>query len=224
MGPTPYRGGDLEFQLALFTVESADLTGPFLDLLQGVSRLLPPGYAAGANAALATLRTGMDALKNVACPNILEVGLHETTFVPETGVSLLASPRQEIDFAQLRLESDGRVVTRDGTNLECPYVVFDIASSKEKDDWYNIPDISASYRELTAALKKGLPKGIRDAQTVFNRAVLLSIDLLPDDAERIVKLVRDRVDRLQGAGLTSGVDGEIEVPALRDLPLYASAS
>jgi hypothetical protein len=220
IGPTPYRGGDFEFQLALFTVESADMVAPFLDLLQTVSESIPSTYAAVTTAALATVRKGMDTFKAHAGPNSLEVGVHQTKFNPSAGVYLLASSLGTSKPEHLRLEEDGQILDKDGKRIAFPYIVFEIAATTQKDDWSNIPDISAAYRGIMDEIRKDSPMNVKAAQTQFERTVLLSADLIPGDAKRIVKLMRERVDSLQGAGLTAAKARIGELPKLKSLALY----
>lgn len=221
IGPTPYRGGDFEFQLALFTVESADMLAPFLDLLQTVSESIPSTYAAVATTTLATVRKGMDTFKAHAGPNSLEVGVHQTKFTPSAGVHLLAASLGKNKLEQLRLTEDGQVLDAEGRRLAFPYIVFEITATTQKADWFNIPDVSAAYRGLMGELRKDSPPNVKAAQTQFDRTVLLSPDLIPADATRIVKLMRERVDSLQSAGLTSLRERPNEIPDLKSLGLYA---
>jgi hypothetical protein len=220
VGPTPYRGGDFEFQLALFTVESADMLAPFLDLLQSVSESIPSAYASVATGAFATVRKGMDTLKAYAGPNSLEVGVHQTKFQLSTGVYLLAAGLTKEHANSVVLQDDGRVVDDAGKVISVPYIVFEISATKQKSDWFNIPDISTAYRGLMNEIKADSPPRVDAARKMFERTVLLSTDLIPADATRIVALVRARVDGLLAAGLTSRPSIQVAVPDLRTLALY----
>jgi hypothetical protein len=220
VGPLPYRGGDFEFQLALFTIATADMLAPFLDLLQSVSQSIPSAFASTASTALGTVRKGMDAFKQSAGPNSLQVGVHQTKYVPETGVYLLASTDGRRPSGPCKLEPDGRVIEPNGNDLKAPYIVFEITATERKDDWFSIPELSSAYAQLRNALKVGKPKPVQEALVVLQRAVLLSNDLVPADAERIVALVKDRVDGLQQAGLTSAADAPQEVEELQTLKVY----
>jgi hypothetical protein len=82
-------------------------------------------------------------------------------------------------------------------------MVFEISSSQNRDDWFNIPEISDSYNKLQEQVRKGIMEDVKNALTVFKLIVLTSPDLLIRDGKIIYKKVENEITEIFATTTTS---------------------
>lgn len=223
LGPIPYRGGDLEIELGLFSIKSADLAGPYLNLLGEMSALSGSPYLNLALPFAAPLRKGVDLLLGVQqSDETLEIGISYTMNRPETGTFLvMRAPKGTVAVDVLRVGADYRLEGADeGALRDYPYMVFSVEASRARDDWFTVPDVKAPYEDLQDVIRKGKIPEVREAFAAFRRAALTSPDLLFEDAEKIVKKADERVKAVLGATAVSFK--ETALPDLRELDIYGT--
>jgi hypothetical protein len=107
-----------------------------------------------------------------------------------------------------------------------PYMVFSVTQTKERPDWFKLPDLTRPYQELQAAVRRGDYTSAKDLIVTFRRTALTSDDLLLKDAERIGQLVKDKAEAVMTATKVSrpGDLSQRELPALESFPLYRSGA
>ncbi len=220
LGPVPYRGGDVEVELGLFSVESVDLAGPFLSVLEGLSSAAGVSFINVALPFVGPLLQGVNLLAGTQGNTILEIGLASTFDKPTTGYFLIMrAPKGTVNTANLRVQSGGfGLVDATGQPLaQYPYMVISIEASTRREDWFQIPELGTTYNDLKQAIIKGSIQSVKEAQTVFNRTTLTCPDLITDDAQKLVEKVAADVKRVETT-LTGA--GKVSFPDLRDIKLY----
>lgn len=220
LGPVPYRGGDLEIELGLFSVKSADLADPFLSVLEDLSSLAGVAFVAAAKPFAEPLKRGIGLLTNSADASILEIGLAKTYNPVKTGYFVvMRAPRGRIPLDSLSLDEDGRLLADEAAVKDYPYVVISIEGSPERPDWRLIPEVAHAYGELERAVAKQDMNDARDALSAFKVAVNWSPDLLGADSERIYQLVASLTGKTLDAVQTAVSPEAPRLPRLDELDL-----
>ena len=203
-GPVPYRGGALELEAGLFSIQSADLTAPFLGLLESLSRTAGVAFVAQALPFAEPLKKGIDLLTGSGDPAVLEIGFAAEQWSPRTGVWVNIRATRATDDApgdlrveDLTLEGDDYVLRHRGVPVsEYPYMVFEVSADTKREAFFEIPDLRRTYGELREAMRAGKVQDIEEAFAVFRRTALTSGDLLFEDANRLVEKTRAEKDAL----------------------------
>jgi hypothetical protein len=205
LGPVPYRGGGLELELGLFSILSQDLTGPFLDVLENMSKAAGVTFVTAARPFVEPLTQGISLLTGTTGDSLLEVGLSKA-WEPTTGYyAILRAPRGRIRQEDVRVASDQRLVDANGNAIQdYPYIVFSVETRRDRPNWFEIPELKTAYDELEAEARRGRVDDVEQAFAVFRRAALLSPDLLFDDAKLIVNKVDARLKEVLGSAQTAG--------------------
>jgi hypothetical protein len=224
VGPVPYRGGDVDVELGLFSIKEADLVLPFLQLLESMSKAAGVTFVSAALPFAGPIAQGIGLLAGSDQNSILEVGLSTSYGQLTTGYfAVIRAPKSALAIGHLRVDEDKKLVD-DLTGrpvADYPYVVFSIEGSTERDDWFEIPDISAAYNRLRNTVLHARGKQeIDDAFTDFSLTMRCSPDLLSADAKSLVQKVQDEtysvcVTRGAGAGRAGS-----ELRELKELDLY----
>lgn len=220
LGPIPYRGGDLEVELGLFSIKSVDLAGPFLSVLEGLSRAANVSFVTLALPFVDPLLQGLNLLVGAQGDAILEVGLSRTFDKPKTGyVLIMRTPLGTVPITNLRIQDeDYSLFDTTGHPLnKYPYMVISIETSRQREDWFSLPELARAYKELQEDVWEGRVKAAKNSQAVFDRITLSSPDLLQEDAKRIV----GEVDKSLKEGLsTRTAAGQFSLPDLREIKIY----
>lgn len=222
LGPIPYRGGDLELEVGLFSIRSADYAGPFLSVLEELSTLVGVSYVSTALSFAEPLKNGVNLLTGGGDDAILEVGVAVDYPRPQTGYSVvMRAPKDEVDVSRLRVTpSDYKLVDSRGEAVrDYPYMVLKVEAAGGRDDWFTIPDIQAAYGELQGQVRAGKFNEAEEALVVFKRVVLTSHDLLFADARRLYGEVEAQAQAVMGTTRTAR--GQASMPDLRDIPLFS---
>jgi hypothetical protein len=216
LGPSPYRGGALRLNLALLSVKSVDLAGPFLEVLSGLSSAAGVSYIAVAQPFLKPLAAGIDLLTGTAGAAVREIQVVTNLDPLKTGVYVvLRASRDELDFKDIRVNEEYTLTFADGQPItDYPYMVISIESSQTRNDWKGIPDIKKAFDAVADAVKNDKPKEYEEALAAFRRTVLLSDDLLLDHARELFKQVKETMDDVMGATLTTRSAFTREIPTL----------
>jgi hypothetical protein len=205
LGPIPYRGGDIEFEIGLFSIKSADLAGPFVSVLERMSSAAGVSFISTAMPFIGPLKDGINLLTGGADDAILEIGLARTFNRPSTGYFfIMRAQRGALDPKDLKVDDDFHLVDKAGKSIgDYPYLVLAIEASKQRDDWFRIPDLAASYATIQSEVHKGNLIGVQEAFATFRRKAMTSADLLADDAVRLVEKVEKSLEQVMQASLTS---------------------
>jgi len=138
---------------------------------------------------------------------------------------LMRARKEDVELSDLLVTpTDYRLVsatTREPLR-DYPYMIFTITKTKERSDWFKLPDLTRPYQELQAAVRKPDYNASKELIISFKRAALTSDDLLTEDAKRIVKLVKDKAEAVMEGTLTARDEESPsrELPPLESYPLY----
>lgn len=215
-GPTPYRGGSLQVNAALLSVESADLLGPYLDVLTELATLAGVAYVSVAKPFLDPLRHGIDLLTGSTGPQSLEIGLVTNLTKPTTGVYVvMRAPKVDIRLQDLRVDSDYSLTHINGADLaRFPYMVLTVEGDVTRPDWRGVPDLGVRYDELAKALEADDPPVVEDAFALFRRTTHLSDDLILEHARILVNQVEAKKNEILDAPRTGAGTPTVAVPPL----------
>lgn len=204
LGPTPFRGGSLHVNLALLSVKSADLAGPYLDVLSGLSDAAGVSYIKMAEPFLKPLTAGIDLLTGTSGASMREIQLVTEVEKLRAGVYVVArAPEADLDIKTVVIDKDYILRYSSGAPItKYAYAVFTIEGDTEKYDWQGIPSVKAAYDELKKTVEKDDSAGYPEALARFRRATLLSEDLIPSHARVLYQDVKAKMDELMGPSMT----------------------
>lgn len=203
-GPVPYMGGDLSVKIGLFSIKSADLSGPFLDVLSTIASAAGGGaYVAAVKPFIDPLKKGIEAVTDTSQDTRLEIGLVKTYNVPATGYfAVIRADEAEIDKSKFRIDNDERLVNdSDGKPIrDYPYFVFTIEYTAQHETWYDIADLQQAYSELSANINDDNSTAaiLQSAYLRFRKKVKQSPDLIPPDMDRVLEEVRKKIADVTG--------------------------
>jgi len=193
LGPFPYRG-QLGLTIALFSVKSADLAGPYLDLLTSLADTAGVSFLAAAKPYVEPLRKGADLLFGSANSSQLEIGFDRDFTALESGYYLaMRAPKEAVQLDTLRIDpNDFRLVDWHGQPFgSYPYFVLAVDAGLRRADWMLIPDLKATWDAMKQAFVAGQTNDAGNLLGQFERECRVSPDLVPADARRLVQKARD---------------------------------
>jgi len=223
LGPVPYRGGKISFELGLFSVKESDLAGPYLDLLGNVASKAGISVVSAALPFVETVKKGVDAIIGNSDDAILEIGV-STTYDESltTGYYVvMRAPKEKNILSSLVVTPDDLRLVDKATNApfkDYPYIVYKITESKERNDWYTLPYLKEAYAKLQAATRDGRYNDAADLLKVFKQAAYSSNDLLFKDAKRITAAVEQKTNEIMTATQVSVVQRSL--PDLETYQIY----
>lgn len=197
-GPFPYIGG-LELDIGMFSVKSADLVEPYLDLLEEISGQASIPFVKTAAPFVLAVKKGADALLGRSSDTVLEIGLsrgYDDTALKEGAVAVIRSEGKKVSSDDIVMDSsDYSLMWKGGDPFtEYPYFVYSIITSKQRNDWKRIPDLSEAWKKLNQDIRSG--QGIEDSFKAFKTICLLSPDLLEADKSRLIERAETLVDHV----------------------------
>lgn len=220
-GPVPYRGGDVDLQLALLSVKASDLAAPYLEVLESFASVAGVAFVTPALKLAAPLRRGLDLLVGADAPAVLEVGLAATFPSPEAGLyCLVAAPKEEIDPSELHVDETFQLLRADGGPIaDHAYLVISIEAQARRDDWPELPGMREAHQDLVRAVEKADFDGVKDALGAFRRVAVTSPDLLAADGARLADMVSKEVSLALDVTGTAG-GNRSRIRPLEELDLY----
>jgi hypothetical protein len=220
LGPFPYRS-QLDLTVALFSVKSADLAAPYLELLTSLADITGVAFLTGAKPYIEPLRKGADLLFGTAGASQLEIGFDRDFTVLESGFYLaMRAPKHAVPLDQLRIDPrDFRLTDGSGQPFgSYPYFVLSIERSVQRPDWMLIPDLKATWEAIRQAVIGGQYNDAGNLLSQFERQCRVSPDLVPADARRLAKKARDAFTAPKPQ--TFGPTKKGPLPEFKGLDLY----
>ena len=220
LGPVPYRQ-ELELEIGLFSVRSADLAAPFISLLESLSKVASVAFISAAIPFAEPLKIGINLLLGSNDSSVLEIGMAASSWEPRAGYFVVMRvPRQQVEIERLRVRSDDyRLVDSDNNPVgNYPYMVFKVEASPIRDDWFMIPEVSEAYNQLNSDIRQWRHRDAKESLIVFKRTVLTSGDLLEDHARTLADSVETKYREIAEEGLLSGDQEQRQaLPELHEL-------
>lgn len=221
VGPVPYRGGDVKLEVGLFSIKESDLAEPFIRLLTSMSTLAGVSFIGTALPYVKPLEDGIELLTGSSDDTILEIGLNLVLNPVTTGYYVvMRAEKGSIDPQKFHLDPvDYKLYGKDGKPIQdFPYMVFEISTSKARDEWFNIPDLSEAFNKLQAEVQKGDYNAAKNALNFFRTVTLGCPDLLFKDALLIYGEVEKEIQEMLAAIQTSS-KGTFAMPNLQELKI-----
>jgi len=183
----PYRGGDVNLQVGLFSVKSTDLVGPYLKVLEEMANAAGVSFVKTAMPFIGPIIEGINLLAGAGSDIMLEIGLSKTLDSPQTGEFVLLGAKQgTVNVSSLRVDLNYVLLDEKGNPVEAyPYIVLGVQAAPNRDDWFNIPDVKDAYASFNERVRKGDLSGAKSELANFKRTAITSPDLLTSDAIRL---------------------------------------
>lgn len=217
VGPTPYRGGDVSLEIALFSVRSQDMLEEFLDIMDNLSSAAGVAYYSVAKPFVGPIKKGFDLLTGTPGNSTLEIGVAETVTQLQSGVFVAARIDQRSSGNEgYQLSPDYRLVAPSGEEVrDAPYLVFEVTADPVRDDWFKIPEIELAHTALRDAVRtqRSLDE-IESLERTFRRVVLTSSDILPAHGRQVVDEIGAELRDILPSALT---DSSGDGPRMRNL-------
>jgi hypothetical protein len=214
LGPRPYLGGDISFELGLFAQPEADLAAPFVKFLTKVSDVAGVAFLGSAGPLAPVVESGMELLFG-GNRSALQIGAFGT--LPLNGTFALVADDSQAPLAY----RDGRLAWSSGEPVGRTYLVFTVSGSGSRSDWASIADLRSAWGDCQRAVREGHHRRVDESLAVFRRTAMTSEELLPRDGMRLADWARQVAEDALGAGPTAR-DGGREVPDLDACDLFAT--
>jgi hypothetical protein len=222
LGPFPYRG-QLDLTIALFSIKSADLAAPYLELLASLADTAGVAFLAAAKPYVEPLRKGADLLFGTAGASQIEIGFDRDFTELTSGYYVaMRAPKEAVSLEGLRLDpNDYRLLDAQGKPIgEYPYFIVSIERGVHRPDWMLIPDLKATWDAIKQAFIGGQYNDAGNLLNQFDRQCRVSPDLVPADADRLIKKARDTFGSQPSGTFGVGRSKPKPLPAFADLDLY----
>ena len=219
LGPVPYRGGALDVDLGLYSVEAENLLEPYLGVLESLS-VVASGCFAGPAAVIAEpLRKGFLGLVSGRRADLLEAGLQKSWSTPRQSLMLVMPPRPS-NQDRYTVRHDGHVMDEnDNLVLDRSYLVLELRATSIREDWFDIPELVRLNERIKDYFVERDPDGVKAAIERFQVAAIASDDLFAHDAAKICEEVAARWAevRLPTRNVRGAAGDPVQLPNLNEM-------
>jgi len=223
MGAVPWRGGDLQLEIGLFSVKSGDVLSPVINLVTKISDTAGISFVGAVKPFVPLITEGMAMLAGQTKDVALEVGTDTSlTLTGPTTCAIIAARKGTLDPSQLSIDPADRKLLYQGQPLQKGYCVFTVRTTDRKPDYGEIPDLKAKFEAFLEQVNKGLQNEAKEALNAFRRAAVTSPDLISADARQLVMEAEQTMQDAFPGGPISAEPRRLP-RSLADLPLYAEA-
>ncbi|MEL6530513.1 MAG: hypothetical protein AAGK01_04035 [Pseudomonadota bacterium] len=225
MGAVPWRGGDLQLQLGLFSIKTGNLLSPVIDFVTRVSETAGVSFIGAVKPFVPLITEGMDMIAGQTDDSRLQVGM-DTSLKLEgkksSAFAIIATDKTNMDRSKITVDPNDSKLLYDGQPMQETYCVFSLRSAARKADWGEIPEIKEAFATLSSAVRSGKQNDASEALTVFRRTVIFSQDLIPSDAKLLVQKADEMMEyAFGGGGISASSDLKANIPAtLADMNIY----
>jgi hypothetical protein len=189
LGNVPYRGGDINIEMGLFSVVASDLLAPFLKIVENISNTAGVSVINQAIPFVQPIESAIYHLLGYSNGNKLEVGI-KTSLCKEGYLVIVAEEETDDFFSSLSLRPNWKLF-RGGEELKCAYLVLTVKARPDRPNWMEIPDVYKAYDTLRTILKTTNQKDtIMKAFETFKKEALFSPELLKSDARVLVERIQ----------------------------------
>lgn len=188
----PYRSGDIQLDLGLFSIQSANLIAPYLGLLQDISKFAMGTFLPQVMEVVQTVEKSLQAITGGDSLEIGRVGKLEA----RTGRYLIIrADAAEYNINNFKYDDQRRLLYYGNEVVEnFPYAIIQIRSKKERDGFYDIPAIRDAFQHFKNQIRKHPFDRLENAKAFEQFRVMceLSPDLLMMHAQKLVAQIRER--------------------------------
>ncbi|MFJ9782591.1 hypothetical protein ACIRSS_23620 [Amycolatopsis sp. NPDC101161] len=218
LGPRPFIGGEIAYEIGLFAQPEADLAAPFIKLLTKISDAAGVSLLTSAGPIVPVVDAGIELLFG-GDNATLQVGAAGTFGEPLAGTWALVKSEAVSGTNKVTYKA-GRLRWPSGLPVEEPHLVFTIAASRQRSDWASIAELRAAWEDCRKAIRAGNRKDVDATLPAFRRLAQTSYDLLPQDGKRLAAWATQTAQDLLDAGPTS-LGRTKDVPTLESFNLFA---
>jgi len=222
LGPIPYRGGKVGLEIGLFSIKSRDLAAPFLSLITDLSKASGVSFINAAAPFLDPIKNGVEMLTGSSDNTQLELGLIDNLTSIQTGYYLtIRAPKDKYKMEDFAIDTDRRLVYKTSGQPvnEFPYMIFQVFTTKTRDDFFKIPEIQKTYKKLqdkVAGVKNY--DQVSDLLDLLRIQLLSSNDLIQADGKKIYASIEKEIHELFPDTNTSGAaSANLRSASLKDL-------
>jgi len=197
LGNVPYTGVNVNMQVGLYSVVSSKITKPIIDLFSEMSKMAGVSFVANALPYVKLLDRGISIISNTESENELEVGFVDTVSDLSTGYYVFTrAPKSRVTLSELMIsQEDCSLMFKNGKVFdEFPYIIIEISALKNRNDWFQIPDIKSTYNIFLDKIKTRNKQTTYAALLNLESALKFSGDLLKKDADKIYKKIKKETD------------------------------
>jgi hypothetical protein len=227
LNSVPYRGDGLEIDLGLYSIQAENLADSFLKVLEGMSNAAGVSFVSNAIPFVKPLSDGVDLLMGTTQDQILEIGLSTKISNPKTGTFvIMRAPKNSVNLSEFRLDKAYRLIDKSGNAIgEYPYIIYSIESSTERQNWYQISELSKAFNAVNEAVREGRVDKIDESFSVFKRIVATSPDIIDADGEKMIQKLEEKIVKFKKT--IRRTRGEIEgkssdLGSFKDLNIYGT--
>jgi len=225
LNSVPYRGDGLEIELSLYSIQDENLADSFLKVLEGMSNAAGVSFVSNAIPFVKPLSDGIDLLMGTTQAQILEIGLSTKVSNPKTGTFvIMRAPKNSVNLSEFQLDKAYRLVDKKGNTIgDYPYIVYSVESSTERQNWYQIPELSKAFNAVNEAVREGKIDKIDEAFSAYKRIVATSPDIIDDDGEKMIQRLEEKIEKYKKTTLkrTRGEKAEVaDLGTFKDLKIY----
>jgi hypothetical protein len=207
-GPVPYRGGDVDIQVGLFSVASASLLDPYLGLLEEIGNKCSVEFINLALPYAGLLTTGIALLTGSSNTKSLEVGVWTNLTDLRSGwLLIMRADRAKFPLKRLKALAvegdDAKLMEGEQQIKEYPYVILRVSGSSRRDDFAKIPELKGQHDLYREALRSNDAEKAHEALQSFRRYLFTCPDLLKTDATRIYGEATNDFQDLYGRAQTT---------------------
>ena len=201
LGPRPFLGDDISYQIGLFAQPEADLAAPYLKLLKQVSDVAGVGLLASASALAPLIESGIELLVGDDSARI-EIGEYSTLDrVDPAGTYALV--RDQSNLSGNDVAWDGAHLLVRGRPATQSHLVFTVHGTEKRADWASIPELKERWEDCRQAIIEGRHSRVDDALAVFRRTAVTSPDLLSQHGAKLGDWAKRQAVQALGAAQTS---------------------
>jgi len=219
LGPFPYLGGDLSIEVGLFAIPSADLVGPFISVLETLSKEAGVSFISSALPFVKPIREGIKLLIGASDKITLEIGFTRDFNRPKNGTyGIIKKKRAQIKDGKYFLGADNRILYNDNPLSES-YFVIEVFSSNHNYEYKQNKELEENFDAIMKAINEDKKDDeVLEYFTVFKKSVITSSDLIETDQDRIIHEVKKILERTLGA-VQQGQGMKQTLPKWKDIDI-----
>jgi len=225
LGPVPYRGGELNLQLGLFSVETADLAAPFISVVEKMSSVAGVSLVKTAAPFKEPISEAFRLLTGGTSNSILEIGLSNSVSEAELQSGwflVMRANKNEVDLSNLRIkETSNCIEDLEGKPIkDFPYILFSIEQTVQRPDWMQISELKDAWDDIDNLIRRNDFTEATKSLFRFRRLALISPDLISSDGKLLFEKAQKKVSEVLDRVETSAVQSNRSLPDFATLDLY----
>ncbi|KQQ20657.1 hypothetical protein ASF48_08560 [Rathayibacter sp. Leaf299] len=220
----PWRGGVLDLELGLFSVNHGDLITPVLKYVTSVASKAGISVAVAVDPFVPLVTEGLGIIAGQTSETQVEIGLDTSLPLTKSGYyAVVAAPRTDIGDRSLVIDPDDmRLEFPDGERLAAGYCVFSIRRVEQNSEWASIPDLKKSWASIATAVVEREQARAYDALDNFRSVLAFDPNLVQKDKDALLRKAKERVDGAFAPSPNWAPQQQPDLEPLDSLDLYSA--